>query len=108
MPPSLQISNSSNNSKMLIRGMSLLLVTSPWSLPPKACLNTITAIQPIFTSSGNSLPRETDMFTAKPIGLTILFFLAIHIGLTQEINADHNWIFHSINQVGLLEGENAS
>ena len=34
--------------------------------------------------------------------------MAIHIGLTQEINADHKWIFHSINQVGLLEGENAS
>jgi hypothetical protein len=48
------------------------------------------------------------MLTTKPIGLTILFSLAMHIGLAQEKYANNKWMFHSINQVGLLEGENVS
>ena len=48
------------------------------------------------------------MLASKPLVLTILFSLAMHIGLTQTKSADNKWNFHSINQGGLLEGENAS
>jgi hypothetical protein len=48
------------------------------------------------------------MLTSKPLYVAILFCLLEDKSLAQEKTADKAWVFHSFNQIGLLEAETGS
>ncbi|MFI5151955.1 MAG: hypothetical protein ACHQET_01395 [Chitinophagales bacterium] len=48
------------------------------------------------------------MLTSKPLYIAILFCLLQEKSLAQEKTADKAWVFHSYNQIGLLEAETGS